>query len=284
MVHKTVAEALLNLIWVKVDGDISASANWMCSCPNKYPDEGHKMYIAVKELGKLCKECNIIINGGKDSLSMIAHNKEDIIKSPGTLVLTLYAACPDIYKKVTPNLKSNKSILLYIDLSEHCNTLGGTSFSRVINKCYTQPPYIRSTKKLMKTFEIIQDLIHKKLILSGHDKSDGGLITTLCEMSISSNIGIDIDIPGYLDNIYRFLFNEELGLVIEIKKNHYKFINKLFFENDIKIINIGVTNNSKNILFKQNKNNKIKVNLCKSIRSIKKHWELTSYNLEKKTM
>ena len=68
------------------------------------------------------------------------------------------------------------------------------------------------------------------MILSGHDISDGGLITTLCEMSISSGIGIDIDVDiknndnlqnnkddNSLLKYFEFFFNEELGIVIEIE-------------------------------------------------------------------
>ena len=64
--------------------------------------------------------------------------------------------------------------------------------------------------KNLKNLESIQELINNEFILSGHDRSDGGLITTLTEMSISSGIGIQVN------GDYELLFNEEMGLVIEI--------------------------------------------------------------------
>jgi len=47
------------------------------------------------------------IDGGKDSLSMAAKVSGSYVKSPGTLTLTAYAACPDITMTVTPDLKLN---------------------------------------------------------------------------------------------------------------------------------------------------------------------------------
>ena len=173
MVHKTFAEALYNLVWVLIEDEISASANWMWPCPTKYPKEAYKMYIAVKEL-KLCMNTGVIINGGKDSLSMVAKNGDEIIKSPGSLVLTFYAKCPNINKKVSPDLKSNNSTIFFIDLSEKNNCMGGSILSQNINRIYNKPPYIRSLNKLLLVFNLIQKLIKEDKILSGHDKSDGG--------------------------------------------------------------------------------------------------------------
>ena len=36
----------------------------------------------------------------------------------------------------------------------------------------------------------------KDLILAYHDRSDGGLFTTLCEMAFAGRCGLDIDLHG----------------------------------------------------------------------------------------
>jgi phosphoribosylformylglycinamidine synthase len=64
----------------------------------------------------------------------------------------------------------------------------------------------------------MQKMISKDLILSGHDRSDGGLITTLLEMAFAGNCGIDINLPAETAqgrDAVSDLFSEELGLVIE---------------------------------------------------------------------
>ena len=65
---------------------------------------------------------------------------------------------------------------------------------------------------LHHSFKIIQHCIENNFILSGHDKSDGGLITTLLEMAFSSNKGLHISLPKDIgkNQIHEFLFNEML--------------------------------------------------------------------------
>ena len=48
---------------------------------------------------------SIFHSSGKDSLSMAARFNEDTVKSPGSLVISTYAACDDITMTVTPDLK-----------------------------------------------------------------------------------------------------------------------------------------------------------------------------------
>ncbi|MCP3953159.1 MAG: phosphoribosylformylglycinamidine synthase, partial [Desulfobacterales bacterium] len=54
-----------------------------------------------------------------------------------------------------------------------------------------------------------------KLLLAYHDRSDGGLAASLCEMAFASRCGLSIDLgedPAASD---RLLFNEELGVVFQ---------------------------------------------------------------------
>lgn len=64
----------------------------------KLPGEGAALYDACLAMCTLMKEMGIAIDGGKDSLSMAARNGKEIVKAPGTLVISSYAPCPDITK------------------------------------------------------------------------------------------------------------------------------------------------------------------------------------------
>ena len=57
------------------------------------------MYMVANELSNLLQKLDMAIDGGKDSLSMAVNHNDKTIKSPGSLVLTMYANCPNIYKK-----------------------------------------------------------------------------------------------------------------------------------------------------------------------------------------
>ncbi len=49
----------------------------------------------------------------------------EIVKSPGTLVISAYAPCPDINKVITPDIKARgKSLIIHIDLSKGKRRLG----------------------------------------------------------------------------------------------------------------------------------------------------------------
>jgi phosphoribosylformylglycinamidine synthase len=78
----------------------------------------------------------VAIDGGKDSLSMAARVGDKTVKAPGSLVVSVYAPCPDITATVTPDLKNfkGKGSILYVKLDkEHCR-LGGSALAQVFNQ------------------------------------------------------------------------------------------------------------------------------------------------------
>jgi len=90
--------------------------------------------------------------------------------------------------------------------------------------------------------EIILDLINKNLINSVHDISTGGIILALAEMSLSSQIGIKIDKPKKLSNIFEYFFGEDQSrYLVEIDKKNFSKVEKVFKNNNIYFDNIGVT-------------------------------------------
>ena len=85
--------------------------------------------------------------------------------------------------------------------------------------------------KLIKSFfEGIQHLNKKNKILAYHDRSDGGLITTILEMAFAGHCGIDLNLNKDDESI-KFLFNEELGAVIQVANNDVAEVLNYFNEN-----------------------------------------------------
>ena len=88
-------------------------------------------------MADIMTELWIAADGGKDSLSMAttftnqSGNTETVI-SPGTLVISAYAPCPDIRDVATPDLKRpGQSSLLYIDLGSGKYRIGTSAFAQV---------------------------------------------------------------------------------------------------------------------------------------------------------
>ncbi len=283
MARMTVGEALTNMVWARITAleDIKCSGNWMWA--PKLPGEGVKLYEAAVALRDIMKALGIAIDGGKDSLSMAAivrepSGKTEVVKSPGTLVVSAYAACPDINKVVTPDIKfPGRSSILYVDLGSGRYRTGGSALAQVYRQIGDESPDIDDPGLLKRAFKLVQELIDHGLIHSGHDRSDGGLITTLLEMAFAGDCGLEINLQSSVDDPIRVLFSEELGLVLECLPEDEEKIVRAFREGDIPCEVIGSTTREKVISIKVNGQNVLDEDMV-ALRDI---WEETSYRLDR---
>ncbi|XP_026380453.1 probable phosphoribosylformylglycinamidine synthase, chloroplastic/mitochondrial [Papaver somniferum] len=221
MARLAVGEALTNLVWAKITSlsDVKASGNWMYAA--KLDGEGAAMYDAANALSEAMIELGIAIDGGKDSLSMAAHASGEVVKAPGNLVISVYATCPDITLTVTPDLKlGDDGVLLHIDLGKGERRLGGSAFAQVFDQVGDDCPDVDDVSYLKRVFETIQELLTDRLISSGHDISDGGLIVCILEMAFAGNCGLRMNLISRGKSLFETLFAEELGLVLEVSKEN----------------------------------------------------------------
>ena len=68
-------------------------------------------------------------------------------------------------------------------------------------------------------FAAIQELRAAGLLLAYHDRSDGGLFVTLCEMAFAGRAGLDVQLATWHARQEQLgaLFAEELGAVIQVR-------------------------------------------------------------------
>lgn len=226
----SVAEAITNLMFAVITelADVKCSGNWMW--PAKLDGEGALLVETCQAMVGLMKQLNIAIDGGKDSLSMAAKVKtaggSEVVKSPGTLVISAYAPVPDIRVKVTPVMKANGTTgshsLVYANLSgSGSHRLGGSAFAQVMQQVGDSCPDIDSAQQLKSCFNIVQSLIKEGVCTAGHDVSDGGLVTCLLEMAFATNCGLKVDIKGGKKGVpvFNVLFAEEAGVVVELRND-----------------------------------------------------------------
>jgi phosphoribosylformylglycinamidine synthase len=209
-----VGEALTNLVWARIEDleQVKCSANWMWA--PKLEGEGAAIYDAARAMRDLMIEVGIAVDGGKDSLSMATMVGGETVKSPRELVISTYAAVPNITKVITPDLKRVGARLIYVDLGAGRDRTGGSALAQTLRQLGDASPDVEDGSSLKSCFMVIQELIAEGLVLSGHDRSDGGLVTTLLEMAFSGNCGLDISLEGKTGPI-EALFSEELGVVLE---------------------------------------------------------------------
>ena len=211
-VRIAIAEALTNMAGVKIQAleSVVLSANWMAAAG--FENEDQALQEAVTAVGdEFCPALGISIPVGKDSLSMSTHWDEYSVTSPLTLIVSAFARVPDVFSFAAPALRRIDSVLLLISLSAD-QRLAGSVVSQVYGNLGDVPPDVDDPSRLKALFELVQRHLNDGRILSIHDRSDGGLFTSLLEQAIAGRIGVEITCD---DDWLEFLFNEEIGVVIE---------------------------------------------------------------------
>ena len=219
-----IGEAITNIAAAKIGqlGDMVLSANWMA--PAGHPGEDAGLYEAVKAVGmELCPQLGIAIPVGKDSMSMKTvwqdGGEERSVTAPLSLIISAFARVQDVRKTLTPELKRNvgDTDLILIDLGKGRNRLGASCLAQVYKQLGHHPADLDDANVLKAFFSTIQELNDRYLIQAYHDRSDGGLFVTLCEMAFAAHTGLNIQLDDLGDDPLAALFSEELGAVIQVK-------------------------------------------------------------------
>ncbi len=275
----SIAESLTNIIWAPLTDrltSVSLSANWMWPCKN--PGEDSRLYEAVKAASDFAIALGINIPTGKDSLSMTQKYKGEVVYSPGTVIISASAEVSDVTKIVEPVLVNDPySSLLYIDMSRDEFKCGGSSFAQILNRVGNEVPTVKDPAYFKDVFDTIQDLIQKNKILSGHDISAGGMITTLLEMCFSNTQGgIAINLAALDDDdTVKILLSQNPGIIIQVKDEDE--VAEILLESGISYFSIGHPVDERTVFIT---NDKIKLSF--DIDELRDKWFRTSYLLDRR--
>ena len=245
-----VAEAITNLLAAPIELDrVKLSANWMAACGE--PGEDAALFETVKAVGlELCPALGISIPVGKDSLSMKTQWTDSKgshkVTSPVSLIVSAFASLADVRGTFTPQLNASleDSSLILIDLSNGQHRMGGSILGQVLNQSGDVVPDLESPQSLINLVKAINQLRAKEQVLAYHDRSDGGLFSTVAEMCFAGQVGVALNVDllvtegdGISDSRAEYgdaknwaqqvsarreeltlkaLFNEELGVVIQV--------------------------------------------------------------------
>jgi len=235
-----VGETITNLAAARIEklGDVRLSANWMAACG--YPGEDQALYEAVTAVGKeLCRDLGIAIPVGKDSLSMQTRWKDEgddsadkRVYAPLSLIVSGFAPVINVRQTLTPQLKKlADTALVLLDLGEAKNRLGASCLSQVFEQPGGDTADVIDAVRLKDFFAAIQALNEDGLLLAYHDRSDGGLFATLCEMAFAGRSGVDIELET--DDPIGALFSEELGAVLQVRNKDRDHIEAVLDEHGL---------------------------------------------------
>ena len=214
-----IGEALTNLAAAGVEtlGAAVLSANWMADASR----DDTALHDAVRAAAlEFCPRLGIPIPVGKDSLSMRTAwrdaGRERVVSAPLSLVVSAFAPVRDVRRTVVPVLATEAgNRLLFADLGGGRNRLGGSALAQVIGARGGDPPDVEA-EVLRGFFDVVQALIAEGVVLAYHDRSDGGLATTLCEMAFAGRAGVHVDLAPLGPDPLSTLFTEELGAVLQV--------------------------------------------------------------------
>ncbi|WP_419684116.1 phosphoribosylformylglycinamidine synthase [Burkholderia theae] len=245
-----VGEAITNIASAPIASldKLKLSANWMAACGTAGEDAA--LFDTVKAIGmELCPALGIGIPVGKDSLSMKTKwDEQGVAKevvSPVSLIISAFAPVEDVRRHLTPQLRrvadAGDSVLIAIDLGRGKNRMGGSIFAQVTQQVGDTTPDVDDAEDLKRFFNAIQSLNAQDKLLAYHDRSDGGLWATVCEMAFAGHAGVSLNVdmltldPNHEsdygdakdwakqtsgrrdDRTLRALFSEELGAVVQVR-------------------------------------------------------------------
>ncbi|MGB0259283.1 MAG: AIR synthase-related protein, partial [Coraliomargarita sp.] len=302
-----IGECLTNIAASNVGkiGNIKLSANWMVAAGEAGEDAN--LYDTVKAVGmELCPALGICIPVGKDSMSMRtswqdSEGKDHKQVSPLSLMVTGFSSVEDVRKTATPDLKSDDSALLLLDLGAGKNRLGGSALAQVFNQVGKTAPDLDNPEQFVAFFNAIQELLANDLIQAYHDRGDGGLLATLAEMSFAGRKGLNIvldklvgehrtpntehstskfDVGSSTFDVLSVLFAEELGAVIEVEKTQLASVLAILSKHGLSGIahHIGNTTADQTINVQLN-NEQL---YSESITTLNRAWSELTYHMQAK--
>ena len=277
-----VGEAITNLLAcdIKSISDISLSANWMAA--PQHSGEAVKLYQAVRAIGlELCPALKIAIPVGKDSLSMRCQwqqqNKTREVVSPLSLVITAAAPVADVRRTLTPQLQNQPNTHLYlIDLSSGQQRLGGSVLAQISQAVGAEAPDVDDSQLLLRFVAAMHALQQGALLLAYHDRSDGGLIATVCEMMFAGHVGVDLQLS--CEALMPYLFNEELGTVLQINDADEANFHEILKQHDLldHSTKIGTLNHHDTLSISNNSENVFEQKRT----TLQRTWSETSYRMQ----
>ncbi|KHO46491.1 MAG: phosphoribosylformylglycinamidine synthase [archaeon GW2011_AR3] len=256
-----VAEAMRNVAAV---GAVPAALTDCLNYSNPEVPEGFWQFVeGVKGISDAARFISRY-NAGNDPVPVISGNVSFYNQSSKgkavdpSAIISCIGILDDYSKAITMDAKKSGS-MLYL-LGERKNQMGGSVYYSLFNEVGTNVPTLDFGREKNMIHSVVS-LIGKRLVLSCHDISDGGLAVALSEMAMLGNKGMEIDLAFSELGIEQVLFGENSGFVLEIDKGQARAVEKLLESEDVPFWRIGTTKNEAKLTVRRKKMKLIDVKL-----------------------
>ena len=191
---------------------------------------------SINGMREACETLNYPVISGNVSL----YNETNGVAIYPTPTIGGVGLLKNINNMMTLNFKNTENIIAVVG-----ETSGHLSQSALIYDVMGNkegPPPQINLKEEKKNGLFVSDLIKNKLVAAVHDVSHGGIIVTVAEMCMASNIGAKIKVSGSNIDKIKYLFSEDQArYLIEISKKNLEKVKKIANTKKIKIDIIGNT-------------------------------------------
>lgn len=208
------------------------------------PEKPEQMAEFVESVRGIADACNAISLKAypQATLPIIAGNVSFYNESaqgaiPPSPMISCVGVLPDVKKVITYALKKAETTLLLV--GERKDECGGSVYYQLHDELGRDLPK-PNLATIANEIHALHTAIQQGLVLAAHDISEGGVAVALAEMSFQQQIGVNVTIPGELNNEKK-LFGETGGFILEVARDKVKEIRNIFADYQIPIIVIGET-------------------------------------------
>ena len=208
------------------------------------PEKPHQMWEFVESVRGVADACHAITlkDNPNHATPIIAGNVSFYNESksgaiPPSPILSCLGRFKDVNKAVPGHFQKLDSVVLMI--GERKNELGGSVYYSLYDEMGANVPK-PNLEEVKNQIFALTDCIDNGLVLSCHDISDGGVASTLAEMTFGNDIGCDINIDSNLLN-EKLLWSETGGFILEISLENVDGIKTIFSHVELDVYEIGKT-------------------------------------------
>ncbi len=192
-----------------------------------------KLYLSCETAKNVAIKYGTPFISGKDSLNNYYLLRNKKVSIPETLLITAVGVIEDINNIKTAYFKHPDNYVFL--LGKFSYSLGGSTLSECLKIKNLKPPEL-NINTAIKVYKFINNYNH--YILSAHDVSDGGVITTISEMCFANNLGIEINLNT--QKLVEFLFSEPPScILVEIPQDKKNMFEQLLNKEKIPYIVLG---------------------------------------------
>ncbi len=156
---------------------------------------------------------------------------------PPSPMISCLGNMPDVGKVISKNFQQKDSLILLVGARK--DECGGSVYYDLHGQLGANVP-MPDLKTIATEIRAVSAAIQQGLVLSAHDISDGGVACALAEMSFKKFLGVKVEIAGDLP-AEKKLFGESGGFILEVAKDKYSAVKKVFNRFEIPLFELGHT-------------------------------------------